>query len=124
MIDKVITLKAIADETRMELLIMLLNNNCCVKALARRLGLTQATISQHLKVLREVGLLTGEKRGYFTYYNVNRTVLQELAGEIEALAAIQLTACTPGKPECKSTQQDLCHAANSECGCGKVNVKQ
>jgi ArsR family transcriptional regulator len=65
-----IVLKAIADDTRLKTVKLLLRHNYCVGALARRLDLTEAVISQRLKVLREAGLLIGEKRGYFMHYAV------------------------------------------------------
>lgn len=117
MINRSIALKAIADKTRMELLTMLLKNNCCVRALARRLGISEATASQHLKVLREAGLLTREKRGHFTHYTVERIALQELADEIEALAAIKRIACAPKNTGCQSSEQEICHAENPKCRC-------
>ncbi|NLA87176.1 MAG: winged helix-turn-helix transcriptional regulator [Clostridiales bacterium] len=95
--DKTIVLKAIADETRMKILTLLLRHNYCVRGLANALELTEATISQHLKVLREAGLLVGEKRGYFMHYDVERSVLHELASEIEALSAIERTSNRPDK---------------------------
>lgn len=58
--DRSLVLKAIADETRMKILTLLLEHNYCVRALARSLELSEAAISQHLKVLREAGLLIGE----------------------------------------------------------------
>ena len=107
--DRTLVLKAIADETRMKILTLLLKHNYCVRALARNLGLTEATISQHLKVLREAGLLVGEKRGYFMHYDVERNVLHELAAEIEALAAIEREACTPEMGGCEPSEQANCH---------------
>jgi predicted transcriptional regulator len=44
----------------MNILTLLLRNNYCVRTLANELNLTEATISQHLKVLREAGLLVGK----------------------------------------------------------------
>jgi ArsR family transcriptional regulator len=90
-----IVLKAIADDTRLKIITLLLKHNYCVGALARRLDLTEAAISQHLKVLREVGLLIGEKRGYFMHYAVDREQLRALAKEIETLAEIEREACKP-----------------------------
>ena len=58
-----LTLKALSDETRMKIVILLLKNNYCVRALAKELKISEAAVSQHLKVLREAGLLTGEKKG-------------------------------------------------------------
>ena len=107
--DRTLVLKAIADETRMNILMLLLKHNYCVRALARNLELSEATISQHLKVLREAELLSGEKRGYFMHYDVQRTILHVLAGEIEALAMIEREACTPEKGGCHSSEQKRCH---------------
>ena len=112
--DKTLVLKAIADETRMKILTLLLGHNYCVRALARSLRLTEATISQHLKVMREAGLLVGEKRGYFMHYDVERTVLHELAGEIEILAAIEREACTPEQGGCHASESENCHV-KGEC---------
>ena len=107
--ERLIVLKAVSDETRMKILTLLLKRNYCVRALARKLELTEATISQHLKVLREAGLLIGEKHGYFMHYDVRREVLHELASEIEALAAIEREACTPEMGGCKPAEQANCH---------------
>ena len=60
--------KALADENRLLLLHLLLRRNCCVRALARQLDISEAAVSQHLKVLREAGLIFGEKCGYFMHY--------------------------------------------------------
>jgi ArsR family transcriptional regulator len=107
--DKTKLLKAIADETRMNILKLLLRHNYCVRALANELKLTEATISQHLKVLREAGLLVGEKRGYFMHYTVERPVLHELAKEIQALADIEQEACLPKKrDDCPAMEKQDC----------------
>jgi ArsR family transcriptional regulator len=107
--DKKKILKAIADETRMSILKLLLRHNYSVRALANELNLTEATISQHLKVMREAGLLTGEKRGYFMHYLVDRTMLRELAKEIEALADIEQEACQPAnRDDCPAEEKNDC----------------
>jgi len=107
--DKREVLKAIADETRMNILKLLLGHNYCVRALANELGLAEATISQHLKVLREAGLLVGEKRGYFMHYSVQRPLLFELAREIEALAAIEREDCLPeSRDDCPAVEEREC----------------
>ena len=90
--NKTMVLKAIADDTRMKILSLLLKHNYCVRALAKEVELSESTVSQHLKVLREAGLLIGDKRGYFMHYTVDRSVLHELAKEIEALANIEQVA--------------------------------
>ena len=112
--DLTAVLKAAADETRMKILTLLLGHNFCVRALARNLKLSEATVSQHLKVLKEAGLLAGEKRGYFMHYDVDRAVLAELSAEIRALAEIKREVCTPDKGGCRPSEQEKCHNKN-EC---------
>ena len=60
------SLKALADENRMKILVMLLNSDLCVGALATHLGILKPAVSQHLRVLCKAGLGRGEKRGYWT----------------------------------------------------------
>lgn len=84
-------LKAISDEKRYRIINLLLQHNFCVKALAKRLNLSQAAISQHLKVLREVGLVKGEKIGYYTHYTVNKEILNEVSKGIQEMAEQERT---------------------------------
>jgi ArsR family transcriptional regulator len=107
-------LKAIADRTRLQIVVLLLKQNYCVGALARKLNLTEAAISQHLKVLREVGLVRGEKRGYFVHYTVEREQLRLLAKEIEELAAIEREACKPERLICSHEKHIHCHVRKME----------
>ncbi len=81
MADAAAGFKALADENRMLLLRLLLLRSCCVRGLARQLGISPAGVSQHLKVLREAGLVLGEKSGYHTHYTVDREALLALARE-------------------------------------------
>ena len=86
--ERTAALKALADDTRMKLVQLLLRHDCCVRALAKRLGVSEAAVSQHVKVLREAGLVSGERRGYFVHYQVRREALRELGEEIAALADV------------------------------------
>lgn len=107
-------LKAIADETRLKIIKLLLKHNYCVGETARCLGISEAAVSQHLKVLKEAELLVGEKRGYFMHYDVNRSVLKKLASEIEEFAAIEREACQKDESSCAQTQ---CSHAGSGAAC-------
>ena len=98
--DMTVVLKAVADQTRLKIVNMLLRRNYCVRALARHLGLTESAVSQHLKVLRDAGLIVGEKRGYFMHYDVDRRQLRALAVRFEELAEIQREVCQPDAGEC------------------------
>ena len=75
-------LKAVADPTRLQLLSLLRSRaNCeaCVCDLTTPLGLSQPTVSHHLKVLADAGIVRSEKRGYWTWYSVIPSRLGELA---------------------------------------------
>lgn len=81
------SLKALADANRMKILVMLLNSDLCVGALAKCVGVSKSAVSQHLRILRKAGLVRGEKRGYWTHYSADRKALAQIAEELNALAA-------------------------------------
>ena len=77
------TLKALADPARLRLLSLVAaheGGEACVCDLTEPLGLTQPTVSHHLKVLVEAGLLTRDKRGVWAYYALVPGALDSLAG--------------------------------------------
>jgi DNA-binding transcriptional ArsR family regulator len=84
-------LKALADETRLRVVELLLTQDLCVGALAHRLGVSKPAVSQHLQVLRKAGLVRGEKRGYWTHYGVERENLRRLAVRLEEMADLPMT---------------------------------
>jgi ArsR family transcriptional regulator, arsenate/arsenite/antimonite-responsive transcriptional repressor len=79
-------LKALADETRLRLLTLHLTQDLCVGALAHRMEISEAAVSQHLQVLRKAGLIKREKCGYWTHYSVVRDVLRQLTDELKTIA--------------------------------------
>src|SRR3954451_9643951 len=75
-------LKAIADPVRLRLLSLVASHaegEACVCALNDAFDLSQPTISHHLKVLHEVGLLDRSKRGVWVYYRAKPEALADLA---------------------------------------------
>jgi DNA-binding transcriptional ArsR family regulator len=66
---------ALADPTRLRLLKLLIRQRSpdalCVNALAYVLGITQSAASQHLRVLKNVGLVKGKRTGYRVHYSVS-----------------------------------------------------
>ena len=76
-------LKALADPARLRLVSLIQaheGGEACVCELTDPLGLTQPTVSHHLKVLLDAGLLTREKRGVWAYYRAVPETLAALAG--------------------------------------------
>ncbi len=79
-------LKALGDENRYQILKLLNESNLCVGALARILNISKPAVSQHLKLLREAGLVKGEKIGYFTHYRVEKDALIKAARQLQDMA--------------------------------------
>jgi len=78
-------LKALADPVRLRLLSLVASHDggeACVCDLNDAFDLSQPTISHHLKVLHEVGLLDRSKRGVWVFYAVRREALADLAALI------------------------------------------
>ncbi len=61
--------------TRVRVIQLLKQRSLCVNAIARSLELTPAAISQHLRVLRDGGIVTAHKQGYFVHYRINEKAL-------------------------------------------------
>lgn len=85
-----IQLKAVADPTRLQLVAFISaskSSEACVCDLTESFDLTQPTISHHLKVLTDAGLVSKEKRGTWSWYSVNQDRWAQLA------ALFNTTAC-------------------------------
>jgi len=119
-VEELAVLKALSDETRLSIVRLLLRRNYCLRALAGELSLTPGAVSQHVKVLREVGLLEATRQGYFMHFEVNRGALRVLAGWLAGLADIEReelplaehTACR----RAGGCGDDVGEACRSHCG--------
>lgn len=76
--------KALADASRVAILSMLsAEEECCVCVLTDELGLSQPTISHHLRVLREAGLVEASRRGTWAFYRLVPAALEDLRSALE-----------------------------------------
>ncbi len=69
---------ALADPTRRQILTMLRDGDMTAGEIADRFDISAATISHHLKILREAGLLLSEKEKQTITYSLNLTVFQDI----------------------------------------------
>ncbi|MBE2186642.1 MAG: winged helix-turn-helix transcriptional regulator [Rhodothermales bacterium] len=107
LLDVAAVARALANPARLAILDVLAERQACVCGeIVDALPLAQATVSQHLKVLREAGLITGEISGPRTCYGLDR---QGLVAAADAFAALfeRITppegascACPPGACAC------------------------
>ena len=115
-------IKLLANETRFNIIELLLANDFCVGALARRIGISEAAISQHLRILRKGGLVRGEKRGYWTHYSVNIEAIHQITkqmNEFILLSTERQVTCSRA-----SSQNSTTIGENNTCNCGCEHSKK
>ncbi|MFO7904627.1 MAG: ArsR/SmtB family transcription factor [Planctomycetota bacterium] len=81
-------LKVLSVGTRVRIIQLLKGRSLCVNALAARLDVTQGAVSQHLRILRDAGWVTAEKRGYFVHYRLNGAVVARCRVLLEDLLEV------------------------------------
>ena len=81
------SLRVLAVGTRLRIMQVLKGRDLCVGAIASHLDVTQGAVSQHLRVMRDAGLVIGEKRGYYVHYRLNDQTLNRWRKLIDELLA-------------------------------------
>lgn len=79
------TFKALSDPTRRAILDLLKTGAQTAGDIGAHFDMTAATVSHHLSVLKEAGLVSDERRGKFICYELNVSVLDEIVGWLAAL---------------------------------------
>jgi DNA-binding transcriptional ArsR family regulator len=64
------TFRALSVESRVRIVQLLAARTLCVGALSNLLGISAGAVSQHLRVLRDAGLVEADRRGYFIHYSL------------------------------------------------------
>jgi len=70
--------KALNDPTRRAILELLKNKDMTAGEIADRFNISKPSISHHLDLLRQAGLVVSEKEGQFIFYSINTTVMDEM----------------------------------------------
>lgn len=81
--------KAFSVDTRVRIVMLLRERTLCVNAIAAHLGISAAAVSQHLRVLREAGLVVAEKRGYYVHYRLDTKTLTKWRRTIDRLLEVE-----------------------------------
>lgn len=76
----------LADPVRAAIVDVLSRGPACVCHLVEDLDLKQPNVSNHVRVLRQAGLIQGENRGRFTFYHLNTRALRAAAAHLNGLA--------------------------------------
>jgi ArsR family transcriptional regulator len=83
-------LKALGEPMRLKIFFSLLERKHCVRSLSRKLSVSEPAISQHMKVMKEAGLVYGEKYGYHTHYLPLQNAADFLAEQFEKMRTASL----------------------------------
>ena len=91
--DISVMLKALGEPTRLSIFQQLLSRKHCVRSLSKKLGITESAVSQHMKVLKEAGLVYGERFGYHIHYLPKQEALDELCAAFSEMKLQSLDLC-------------------------------
>ncbi|MFD3441914.1 ArsR/SmtB family transcription factor [Streptomyces sp. NPDC058685] len=79
-------IRVLADPLRLQIVTLLAREMLCTTHLVEETGARQTNVSNHLRVLREAGVVETEPCGRFTYYKLRPDVIAQLAGQFADLA--------------------------------------
>lgn len=100
-------MKALCEPSRCRIVSLLSQRTYCGSALATILGLSAPAVSQHLRILRDAGIVYCEKYGYHTHYKLDKEKLAQIADSILEL--------TREKPDNCRSKNFPCEAAEVVC---------
>jgi ArsR family transcriptional regulator len=79
------SMKALSDETRVKIFEMISHNELCACEILEEFNITQPTLSYHMKILCESGLVRSRKDGSMTKYSIDKKSLECLRNYIDTL---------------------------------------
>jgi len=122
MVDFILVAKAFADRSRVRILTALRAQELCVCELCDALQITQSTLSTHLQVIRDAGLVSARKQGKWMYYalaphakSLVRDFFQPFAASLQADATLRRDA--------KNLRRRLALRNSGECCVGFGDLK-
>ncbi len=95
--------KALSDRNRVRALYALRAGELCVCQIIELLGLAPSTVSKHLSILRQAGLIIGRKDGRWVYYSLSKKARLPIVGKITPLVFQSLE----DSPEIRADQKKL-----------------
>ena len=95
-LDEVLVCKALGDSNRMEIVKMLSDQEKCGCKLLEKFDITQPTLSHHMKILVDSGLVNDRKEGKWHYYSINTDVMRGFCNFIKTLCNDTTGKCCKG----------------------------
>lgn len=97
-------LRALSVEKRVEIVRYLAERTLCVGALSKLLGISVGAVSQHLRVLKDAGLVEADRQGYYVHYKLEPDAAERCSSIMESLFSVKKgrTKCVKKKRNVKS----------------------
>ncbi len=110
--DQIRIFKALAADSRLRIMRLLREHPQCVNVIAARLGMSQPAVSQHLRLLREAGLVRAEKRGIWIHYAIDPETMERHGRVMAGIFGgwVKLPRPVAGKKGCSSRLLKECQA--------------
>lgn len=94
--NAVLVFKALGDENRIKILDALRTGEKCACSILEKLAIGQSTLSHHMKILRDCGLVNGREEGKWTYYSL---CPEKLAQAMDLLKKLSVSSGSPEEKE-------------------------
>lgn len=88
--------RVLSVEKRVEIVQLLAQCTLCVNALSHRLGISAGAVSQHLRILKDAGIVEADRRGYFVHYSLTSDAADRCRSVMESLFATETTTSKGG----------------------------
>ncbi|MBN2545029.1 MAG: helix-turn-helix transcriptional regulator [Spirochaetes bacterium] len=99
--------KTLGDPTRIKILNLLkLYGNLCVGIMAQKLGITQPAVSQHLRILKNAGIVEASRIGFHVHYKINDDAFEKYGLKIEKIIDQDFKKCEMDE-KCKNNPNKL-----------------
>ena len=106
--------KALCDENRWKILDLLKNGEQCGCVLLNKLDISQSTLSHHMKILCDSGIVEGKKAGKWAHYSISQ---QGVAAAQELLAGLTINDLTDRDAPAAHHQEGFVCKAKQSCMC-------
>lgn len=98
--------KALSDETRLKIIDMLSCGELCACDILKPFNITQPTLSYHMKILTECGIVNADRRGAWTHYTLNGEIANQISDHWKELSSNKENCIChaykePECPDCK-----------------------
>ena len=104
--DFALLFKALSDETRLKIIDMLSCGELCACDILKYFNITQPTLSYHMKILSECGIVNADRRGAWMHYTLNAETVKKIADYWNHISS--------DKEDCICR---TCSGKSGECGC-------